>query len=91
MEPITSGNDTKRYHVLEVTLVHFRRIKDLREDNDKTQTEIAEILNMKYQQYARYENGEREIPVHHLITLAKYYNVSIDYLCGLIDTPKKLR
>ena len=68
----------------------YQRIRDLREDNDKTQTEIVEILNMKYQQYARYENGEREIPLHHLIALAKYYNVSLDYLAGLIEFPEKL-
>ena len=46
---------------------------------------------MKYQQYARYETGEREIPLHHLITLALHYNVSLDYLAGLIETPRKLR
>ncbi len=63
----------------------YQRIKDIREDRDKSQTEIAEILGMKQQQYARYEIGTQEIPVHHLITLAKYYNVSIDYLVGLSD------
>lgn len=68
----------------------YNRIKDLREDNDKTQKEIAELLNMKHQQYARYESGMREIPLHHLITLAKFYNVSLDYLAGLIPTPRKL-
>ena len=69
----------------------YQRLKDLREDADKTQTEIAEILQMKQQQYARYENGSQEIPLHHFITLAHYYNVSLDYLAGLIDTPRKLR
>lgn len=68
----------------------YQRLKDLREDTDKSQTQIADVLGMKYQQYARYENGEREIPLHHLITLARYYNVSLDYLAGLIDTPRKL-
>ena len=68
-----------------------KRLKDLREDRDMNQTEIAQILGMKYQQYARYENEEREIPLHHLITLAKFYNVSLDYLAGLIDTPRKLQ
>jgi len=72
--------------------MHFyQRIKDLREDNDKSQTEIALLLGMKQQQYARYESGVQEIPLHHLITLARYYNVSLDYLAGLIDTPRKLR
>ena len=71
--------------------MHFyQRIKDLREDADKSQTEIASLLGMKQQQYARYERGVQEIPLHHLITLSKYYNVSLDYLAGLIDTPRKL-
>ena len=68
----------------------YKRIKDIREDNDKTQKEIAELLNVKQQQYARYEIGTYEIPLHHLITLAKFYNVSLDYLTGLITTPKPL-
>ena len=68
----------------------FRRLRDLREDNDKSQIEIAELLGMKQTQYSRYERGERELPMHHFIALAKYYNVSIDYLAGLVDTPKKL-
>ncbi|MBQ7226316.1 MAG: helix-turn-helix transcriptional regulator [Clostridia bacterium] len=68
----------------------YKRIRDLREDNDKTQKEIAEFLNMKHQQYARYESGVREIPLHHIIALAKFYNVSLDYLTGLISTPKAL-
>ena len=72
------------------TMHLYPRIRDLREDNDKNQRQIAEILGMKYQQYARYETGEREIPLHHLITLARYYNVSLDYLAGLIETPRKL-
>lgn len=63
----------------------YQRIKDIREDRDKSQTEIAEILGMKQQQYARYESGLQEIPVHHLITLAEYYGVSLDYLVGLSD------
>lgn len=71
--------------------MHFyQRIKDLREDADKSQTEIASLLGIKQQQYARYEGGVQEIPLHHLITLSKYYNVSLDYLAGLIDTPRKL-
>ena len=69
---------------------YYQRIRDLREDADKTQSEIAQILNMKYQQYARYEKGIQELPMHHFITLAKYYNVSLDYLAGLISTPEKL-
>ena len=71
-------------------LYYYQRIRDLREDHDQTQKQIAEILKMKYQQYARYENGDREIPLHHLIALAKHYNVSLDYLAGLTNTPRTL-
>ncbi len=61
----------------------FQRIKDLREDHDKLQKDIAEILGISQQYYSEYENGKRTIPIQHLITLAKYYNVSIDYIVGL--------
>ena len=71
-------------------MFYYKRLKDMREDNDKTQTQIAEILGIKQQQYARYENGTNEIPLHHLITLSRYYNVSLDYLAGIINTPRKL-
>ena len=68
----------------------YQRLRDLREDDDKTQADIADILGMKQQQYARYESGAQEIPLHHFIALAQYYNVSLDYLAGLIDRPRKL-
>lgn len=71
-------------------MYYFARLKDMREDHDKTQAQIAEILGIKQQQYARYENGTNEIPIHHLMTLARYYNLSLDYLTGMVDTPKKL-
>ena len=61
----------------------YTRIRDTREDRDKTKKEIADILNLKYQQYARYENGEVEIPLHYLIKLSEYYNVSLDYLTSV--------
>ena len=63
--------------------MYFRRLKELREDNDKTQADIAKFLNMKQQQYARYEIGVVEIPFSYVIKLAKYYNVSIDYIAEL--------
>ena len=66
----------------------FRRIKDLREDNDKLQKEIAELLGISQQYYSEYENGNRTIPIMHLITLAKYYNTSIDYIVGLSEEIK---
>ena len=58
----------------------YRRIRDLREDNDKTQKQIAEILNMQLTVYQRYERGERELPLWAAIKLANYYGVSLDYL-----------
>ncbi|MGN0521167.1 MAG: helix-turn-helix domain-containing protein [Eubacterium sp.] len=68
---------------------YYKRIKDLREDNDKTQKEIAEYLGMKQPQYYRYENGLRDIPSDILIALSDYYNVSTDYILGLTDNPNK--
>ena len=68
----------------------YQRLCDMREDKDKTQEDIAVILGISQQHYSMYERGTRELPMHHFITLAKYYNVSLDYLAGLIDTPKKL-
>jgi len=67
--------------------VYFRRLGDLRTDSDKTQKEIADILICNSNVYARYERGVREIPVSMVITLAKYYNVSTDYILGLTDEP----
>ncbi len=61
----------------------YKRIKDLREDKDKSQEQIASYLGMKRQQYARYENGLQEIPLHHFIALARYYEVTLDYLAGI--------
>lgn len=58
-------------------------IRILREDNDKTQSEIAEVLNTSQGYYSKYELGLREIPTHHIITLCKFYNVSADYILGL--------
>ena len=68
----------------------YKRLRDLREDSDRKQEEIAQVLNISRQQYQLYESGKRELPMHHFITLSRYYNVSIDYLAGLIETPKKL-
>ena len=57
-----------------------RRIRDLREDHDKTQAEIAEMLGTSQTMYARYERGASELPLRHLVKLADYYNVSTDYI-----------
>ena len=70
-------------------LLKFKRIRDLREDNDKLQKDIANILGISQQYYSEYENGNRPIPVQHLITLAKYYKTSIDYIVGLTDEKDK--
>ena len=64
---------------------YYRRLRDLREDNDCTQKQIAEILFTTQPQYYRYESGERDLPCELLIILAKYYNVSADYILGLTD------
>jgi transcriptional regulator with XRE-family HTH domain len=75
-----------------MTIMYFyQRLKDMREDLDKKQEDIALVLNITRQQYQLYESGKREMPMHHFVILAKYYNVSLDYLSGLIDTPKKLK
>ena len=68
---------------------YYPRLKDIREDNDKTQKDIAEVLNTTYQYYSAYERGVRDIPSHHIITLSKYYNVSTDYLLGLSNDKNK--
>ncbi len=62
----------------------------MREDFDKTQDEIAEIIGTSQQQYYRWESGNYQMPIEHLKTLARYYNVSLDYLAGLISEPRKL-
>ena len=61
------------------------RIRNLREDADKTQQEIAEYLGTSKTMYARYERGANEMPIRHLIKLSDYYQVSLDYLCGRTD------
>lgn len=68
--------------------MYLRRLRDLREDNDLTQQQIAEILNTKQTIYSRYERGYQNIPLEFLLSLANYYNVSIDYIFGRTDNPK---
>lgn len=64
---------------------YTERIRDLREDNDKTQQEIADYLGTTQQVYSRYEKGINEMPIRHIIALCKYYHVSADYILGLKD------
>ena len=63
-----------------IKLYCYPRLKDLREDSDLTQAKVGEILGTTQQQYYKYEKGIQEIPVHHLITIAKVYEVSVDYI-----------
>lgn len=62
---------------------YIRILRNLREDADKTQAEIAEVLGTSQTMYARYERGANELPIRHLIALCKYYHVSADYILGL--------
>ncbi len=70
-------------------MAYYRRIRDLREDHDLTQKEVAEYLCMKQPQYHRYESGVRDIPSDILIKLADYYNVSTDYILGRTNRKEK--
>ena len=65
--------------------MRYQRLKDLREDKDIYQKEVAKLLNISQQYYSEYENGKRPIPVEYLIKLAKFYNTSIDYIVGLTN------
>ena len=88
--PIQLCNYYKKYyqkrnfpHLQEAQMNYVTIIRNLREDSDKTQQEIAEFLGTSQTMYARYERGANEMPLRHLLKLARYYNVSLDYLCGL--------
>ena len=63
----------------------FKRLKDLREDNDKLQKDIADLLGISQQYYSEYENGNRTMPIQHLIALAKYYKSPVDYIIGISE------
>ena len=67
----------------------YRRIRDLREDNDLTQREVAGSLNCSQQVYSNYELGQRDIPTYILIKLSELYSVSVDYILGITDNPKR--
>ena len=68
---------------------YYPRLRDLREDRDMNQTQIAELLIITQQQYSLYEKGHRDIPTGMLITLADFYNVSTDYILGRTNDPKR--
>ena len=67
----------------------YQRIRDLREDRDWTQADVAEKLNMTQTGYSKYERGERDVPTEVLIKLANLYNTSIDYLLGQTQNPER--
>lgn len=68
-------------------MAYYKRLRDLREDNDLTQDQLVKILQMHKTTYTNYEQGKREIPFELVIRLAKLYNVSIDYIAELISQP----
>lgn len=68
----------------------YQRLKDLREDKDLSQTDIAKILDTTQKQYSRWETGEYEIPFHNVIKLAKFYNVTIDFIANITNLPSTL-
>ena len=70
--------------------MHYRRLRDLREDHDMTQDELVRALDMHKTTYTNYEQGKRELPFSLAIRLAQLYNVSLDYIAGLSDTPAPL-
>lgn len=65
----------------------MEKIRGLREDNDLTQQQVAEVLGTSQTMYARYERGANEMPIHHLITLCRFYNVSADYFLDTFPNP----
>ncbi|MBQ6932091.1 MAG: helix-turn-helix transcriptional regulator [Clostridia bacterium] len=69
----------------------YERLKDLRVDKELTQADIAKLLNTTRQQISKWETGVQMMGVDKYITLAKFYNISLDYLLGVIDTPRKLK
>ena len=70
-------------------LTYMEKLRGLREDNDLTQAQIAEILKTSQTMYARYERGANELPIRHLIALCQFYNVSADYLLGTSPDPRR--
>ena len=73
------GSDTEMAN----NLSYIKKIRDLRIDSDKTQQEIADVLQTSQTMYARYERGANEMPIHHLLKLCEYYGVTSDYILGI--------
>lgn len=71
--------------------MYLKRLRDLREDNDLKQTDIASYLGIQQTVYSRYERGFQNIPLEHLVSLAKKYNVSTDYILELSNNPEPIK
>ena len=72
-----------------ISKMYFHRIMDLRKENNLTQQDIANLLHCQREVYRRHEKGIRDIPISSIITLAKYYNVSVDYILGETDNRER--
>ena len=70
--------------------MYFRRLRDLREDRDLKQTDVAALLGIRQTVYSRYERGYQNLPLEHLLALADYYGVSTDYILAAPTTPKQI-
>ena len=73
-----------------VPMNYFQRLRDIRQDRDLTQAQVAKILQIGQSDYSKYERGANMMGIDKYMALAKFYNVSLDYLTGLADTPKTL-
>ena len=69
---------------------YYPRLRELRRSEGLNQTDVAELLGMQQNQYSRYERGERELPMHLFVVLAKHYKVSLDYMVGLSDNRERV-
>ena len=76
---------TFAYCKIDLVMKMYARIRELREDSDLNQSQIAEIINVSQSTYSRYESGYLDVPSEVLIALSKFYNVSVDYILGLKD------
>ena len=79
-----------KYNFIGDNMTMKLRIRDLREDNDLSQEKVSKYLMCDQSLYSKYERGEREIPLKLVVELARFYNVSIDYIVGLTDDPSPL-
>ena len=72
-----------------IAIKYYQRLRDLREDKELLQKDIAQVLETSQKQYSRWETGEQELPMHNFVKLAVFYDVSLDYIAGLTNSKKK--